>query len=192
VDDAHGTALIGPHGRGAASLLLESIDNALVVGSLSKAFSCLGAFVTCDTKLKRILKIRSSTFVFGGPVPPPYLVGICKVCDILESPEHEQLLSRLRQMVDQLVSGVRGMGLKHFGGDAAIVGVTIGDIEQTFKAGKAMFDRGYYVQSATYPAVPIMSGLLRIQVNANHSPDDIAGLLTALADIKSEFGLGSR
>lgn len=190
VDDAHGTGLVGPKGRGAASMLLESIDNALVVGSLSKAFSCLGAFVTCDTKLKRILKIRSSTFIFGGPVPPPYLAAICKVCDILESPEHDEHLRHLRQMIAQLTSGVRAMGLKMSGGEAAIIAVTIGDIEQTFKAGKALFDRGYYVQSATYPAVPIMGGVLRIQVNANHTLEDIEGLLQGLAEIKTEFKLG--
>jgi 7-keto-8-aminopelargonate synthetase-like enzyme len=190
VDDAHGTALVGPKGRGAASLLLESLDNVLVVGSLSKAFSCLGAFVTCDAKLKRILKIRSSTFIFGGPVPPPYLAGICRVCDILESPEHDVLLRRLRQMVHQLTSGIRSLGLTLSGGEAAIIAVTIGDIDKTFKAGKALFDRGFYVQSATYPAVPIMGGVLRIQVNANHTPDDIAGLLKGLAELKSEFGLG--
>ncbi len=190
VADAHGTALVGPKGRGAASLKLDSIDNALVVGSLSKAFSCMGAFVTCDTRLKRILKIRSSTVVFGGPVPPPYLAGICAVCDILESPEHDEMLRRLRQMVKQLTDGIRALGLKMCGGEAAIVGVTIGDIEQTFKAGKALFDRGYYVQSATYPAVPIMGGLLRIQVNANHTPENVAGLLDGIAALKSEFGLG--
>ena len=189
VDDAHGTALVGPKGLGAANMLLESPDNALIVGSLSKAFSCLGAFVTCDTRLKRILKIRSSTFVFGGPVPPPYLAGICKVCDILESPEHDEHLRHLRQMLDQLTSGIRSLGLTMYGGEAAIVAVQVGDIEQTFKAGKAMFDRGYYVQSATYPAVPIMGGLLRIQVNANHTVENIAGLLGALSEVKSEFGL---
>jgi 7-keto-8-aminopelargonate synthetase-like enzyme len=77
------------------------------------------------------------------------------------------------------------------GGEAAIIAVTIGDIDQTFKAGKALFDRGYYVQSATYPAVPIMGGVLRIQVNANHSPEDIAGLLKGLSELKTEFNLGS-
>ncbi|MEO8496423.1 MAG: pyridoxal phosphate-dependent aminotransferase family protein [Planctomycetota bacterium] len=192
VDDAHGTALVGPKGRGAASMLLESIDNALVVGSLSKAFSCLGAFVTCDTKLKRILKIRSSTFIFGGPVPPPYLAGICAVCDILESPEHDEHLRKLRQMLAQLTGGIRELGLKFSGGEAAIVAVTIGDIEKTFKAGKALFDRGYYAQSATYPAVPIMGGVLRIQVNANHTPENIAGLLKGLAELKVEFNLGRK
>ena len=71
IDDAHGTGVVGERGRGAASVALPSLRGVLQVGSLSKGFSCLGAYVTCYPELKRILKIRSSTFIFGGPVPPP-------------------------------------------------------------------------------------------------------------------------
>jgi 7-keto-8-aminopelargonate synthetase-like enzyme len=189
VDDAHGTAVVGPGGRGAANMLLGSLDNVLMIGSLSKAFSCLGAFVTCDKRLKRILKIRSSTFIFGGPVPPPYLAAICAVCDIVDSPEFDQLIGRLRSLVRHLTDGLTSIGLSWAGGDAAIISVMVGNIERTLEAGKWLFDRGFYVQSATYPAVPVMNGLLRIQVNANHSVEDVDRLLEALADLKTEFQL---
>jgi len=189
VDDAHGTAIVGPRGRGAARMMLGSLDDVLMVGSLSKAFSCLGAFVTCDTRLKRILKIRSSTFIFGGPVPPPYLAAVCAVCEMIESSQYDTLIGRLRSLTERLTAGIRSIGLTMAGGEAAIVSVTIGDLEQTLRAGKWLFDRGFYVQSATYPAVPIMGGLLRIQVNANHTAQAIDDLLGALADLKTEFGL---
>jgi 7-keto-8-aminopelargonate synthetase-like enzyme len=189
VDDAHGTAVVGPGGRGATQMKLGSLDDVLMIGSLSKAFSCLGAFVTCDARLKRILKIRSSTFIFGGPVPPPYLAAICAACDIIDSPEYDALIGHLRALVARLTAGIRAIGLTALGSDAAIVSVTVGDIEQTLKAGKWLFDRGFYVQSATYPAVPVLSGLLRIQVNANHTEEDVDGLLAALADLKTEFRL---
>ena len=189
VDDAHATGMVGPCGRGTASMLLGSLNNILMVGSLSKAFSCMGAFVTCDSRLKKILKIRSSTFIFGGPVPPPYLAGICAVCDILQSPEHEAMIRHMRALIERLVRGVETIGLPVSGGEAGIVSVTIGDIEPTLRAGKMLFDRGYYAQSATYPAVPIMSGLLRIQVNANHTTEDIDGLIAALGGMRDELGL---
>ena len=102
VDDAHGTAVVGPGGRGAAYMSLGGLDQVLMVGSLSKAFSCMGAFVTCNSKLKRMLKLRSSTFIFGGPVPPPYLAAVCAVCDILESPEYDRLLGRLKGLMRRL------------------------------------------------------------------------------------------
>lgn len=187
VDDAHGTAVVGPRGHGAAEMVLGTLDNIIMAGSLSKAFSCMGGFVTCDPSLKRMLKIRSSSFVFSGPVPPPYLAAVCTVCDILESPECELLLGRLHSLMRRLVDGIQSIGFVMSGGEAAIVAVQIGEIEKTLKAGKWMFDRGYFVQSATYPAVPILGGLLRMQVNSIHSEEDVDGLLNALADLKKEF-----
>jgi 7-keto-8-aminopelargonate synthetase-like enzyme len=191
-DDAHGTGVVGVRGRGAASQSLPSLRHVLVVGSLSKAFSCMGAFITCSKELKRILKIRSSTFIFGGPVPPPYLAAICAVCDILDSPEGDDLLLRLRGLVKRLTDGLALLDLIVGGGAAPIVSVQVGDIEDTFAAGKWLFDRGYYVQSATYPAVGLTEGLLRVQVNANHSAEQIDGLLNAFADLKRHFKLPLR
>ena len=42
VDDAHGTGVLGEQGRGTVLEALGSYDNAFVIGSLSKAFSCAG------------------------------------------------------------------------------------------------------------------------------------------------------
>ena len=61
---------------------LGSYDNTFVVGSLSKAFSCAGGFIGCPERFHRLLKIRSSPYVFGGPVVPCYLEAICTVIDI--------------------------------------------------------------------------------------------------------------
>lgn len=191
-DDAHGTGVVGIRGRGAASMALPSLRNVLLVGSLSKAFSCMGAFVTCSGELKRILKIRSSTFIFGGPVPPPYLAAIIAVCDILDSQEGDELHRRLRSLVKRLTDGLGSLDLIVGGGVAPIISVQIGDIEDTFAAGKWLFDRGYYVQSATYPAVGLTEGLLRVQVNANHSAEQVDGLLEAFADLKRQFRLPLR
>ena len=183
VDDAHGTGVVGPRGRGAAAEALGTLDNVLMVGSLSKAFSCLGGFVTCTPELKTILKIRSSTFIFGGPVPPPYLAAISAVCDIIMSPEYDGLLEALRSRIARLTAGLDALGIDYHGGGAAIVSLKVGDLDKTFAAGRALFDRGYYVQSATYPAVPIHGGLLRVQINANHPLQAIDGLLAALSDV---------
>ena len=82
-----------------------------------------------------------------------------------------------------MTDGIRAAGLEVLGGQAPIISVTIGDIERTLEAGKWLFDRGFYVQSATFPAVPINGGLLRIQVNANHTTEAVDGLVQALTDM---------
>src|SRR5271166_33908 len=57
VDDAHGTAVMGQQGRGTVLDALGNYDNTLVVGSLSKGFSCMGGFIGCTEELKLLLKM---------------------------------------------------------------------------------------------------------------------------------------
>jgi 7-keto-8-aminopelargonate synthetase-like enzyme len=159
---------------------LGSYDNTLVVGSLSKGFSCAGAFIGCTTEMKRLLKMRSNTYIFGGPVVPAYLDAVCVVCDILNSGEYELLAARLRANLDRLNNGLRRLGYRFQGGVSPIVSVFVGDEEATLRAGRFLFENGYYVQSVTFPAVPYHGGVLRIQINANHTSASIDGLIDVL------------
>ncbi len=45
------------------------------------------------------------------------------------------------------------------------------------------------MQSVTFPAVPYHAGVLRIQVNANHLSESIAGLLDALTQLQQKIRL---
>jgi 7-keto-8-aminopelargonate synthetase-like enzyme len=183
VDDAHGTGVVGPGGRGAAYEPIGSLRDILYVGSLSKGFSALGGFITCTPALKLILKLKSDSYIFSGPIPPAYLEVIKQVLDIVESPEHERLLGELHARVQRLASGLRQKGVKFRGGVGPIVSIVVGDIEKTLEAGRLLFEEGYYVQSVTYPAVPLNGGLLRVQVNANHTWEAIEGLLEAVGKV---------
>src|SRR5207253_6369828 len=120
VDDAHGTGVIGTRGRGTVLDALGSYDNTLVVGSLSKGFSCAGGFIGCTEEMKYLLKMRSNTYIFGGPVVPPYLDAVCVVCDILMSPEYEILSARLQRNLKQLHDGLTQLGLVASGGRTPI------------------------------------------------------------------------
>jgi 7-keto-8-aminopelargonate synthetase-like enzyme len=189
VDDAHGTAVMGHRGRGTVLDALGNYDNTFVVGSLSKGFSCFGGFIGCTEEFKLLLKMRSNTYIFGGPVPPAYLDAICTVCDILMSDEYDLLCDRLKQNIHRLAAGARGLGLVVLGGETPIISILVGDEADTLNAGNFLFERGYYVQSVTFPAVPYHAGVLRIQVNANHQPAAIDGLVEALADLKKVIPL---
>jgi glycine C-acetyltransferase len=184
VDDAHGTGVLGQHGRGTVLNALGNYDNTLVVGSLSKGFSCMGAFIGCPAPFKRLLKMRSNTYIFGGPVAPAYLDAICVVCDILMSGEYALLSRRLNANLKRLTSGAQKLGLNVLGGQTPIVSILVGDEAATLNAGHFLFKKGYYVQSVTFPAVPYHAGVLRIQVNANHSSGAIDGLVGALAALQ--------
>jgi cytochrome c-type biogenesis protein CcmH/NrfG len=42
-----------------------------------------------------VLKLRSNSLIFGGPVPPPYLEAVCAAVDIVASAEYPVLRERL-------------------------------------------------------------------------------------------------
>jgi 7-keto-8-aminopelargonate synthetase-like enzyme len=184
VDDAHASAVLGAAGRGTVLEALGGYDNVLTVGSLSKGFSCLGGFVAGPQAAIDVLKLRSNCLIFGGPVPPPYLEAVCTVVDILLSPEYPQLRAQLDANVRRLADGAARLGLTVMGGLVPIVSVLVGEEEATLKAGRFLYESGYYVQSVVFPAVPHGAGVLRMQVNANHAPEQIDGLLGALAALK--------
>ena len=179
VDDAHATAVMGRQGRGTVLDALGNYDNAFVVGSLSKGFSCAGGFIGCTSEFKLLLKMRSNTYIFGGPVVPAYLEAVCTVCDILMSPEYDRLVGRLRANCRRLTAGFHQLGLAVLGGETPIISVLVGDEGDTLNAGSFLFERGFYVQSVTFPAVPYHAGVLRVQVNANHSQESVDALIDA-------------
>jgi glycine C-acetyltransferase len=189
VDDAHGTGVLGTQGRGTVLDALGTYENTFVIGSLSKAFSCAGGFIGCTEDFKKLLKMRSNTYIFGGPVVPAFLEGVCTVRDILMSGEYDLLRARLQRNLNQLATGLRNMNLAVLGGKTPIISVLVGDEADTLNAGMFLFERGYYVQSVGFPAVPYHAGILRIQVNANHESESIAGLLRAFAELRNVIRL---
>jgi 7-keto-8-aminopelargonate synthetase-like enzyme len=78
------------------------------------------------------------------------------------------------------------------GGATPIVSVLIGDEADTLSAGKFLFDRGFYVQSVLFPAVPYHAGVLRVQCNANHADASIDGLIDAFSDLTDAMPLLQR
>jgi 7-keto-8-aminopelargonate synthetase-like enzyme len=192
IDDAHGTGVLGRQGQGTVLETLGSYDNTFVVGSLSKAFSCAGGFIGCPEPFHRLLKIRSSPYVFGGPVVPCFLEAIGTVIEILRSDEYDQLRARLDASIRRLAHGLVELGLIVMGGATPIISVLIGDESDTLDAGKFLFDRGYYVQSVLFPAVPYHAGVLRVQCNANHDEATIDGLIEAFATLAEAMKLPGR
>jgi 7-keto-8-aminopelargonate synthetase-like enzyme len=192
IDDAHGTGVLGEQGRGTVLEALGSYENTFVIGSLSKAFSCAGGFIGCPESFQRLLKIRCTPYVFGGPVVPSFLEAIGTVIDILRSAEYPALRARLDAGIRRLSRGLSDLGLTVMGGATPIISILIGDESNTLNAGKFLFDRGYYVQSVLFPAVPYHAGVLRVQCNANHDDESIDGLVAAFAALARTMNLPVR
>ncbi len=100
--------------------------------------------------------------------------------------------ARLDRQVARLSRGLEDLDLVVSGGATPILSVSVGDEAQTLKAGRFLFDQGFYVQSVLFPAVPYHGGVIRVQCNANHTETEINGLIAAFRALKQVIRLPLR
>ncbi len=179
VDDAHGTGILGPNGRGAAEHF--GVEDAVDVrmGTLGKAMGTAGAFIAGSERLREWLLNRARSFVFTTGTPPALAAAALEALRIVR--EEPWRRARLRANARTLRDGLAALGHATAGeADGHIVPVRTGDAEATMRVGHALRERGYLVGAVRPPTVPPGGSRLRITLSAAHTAEQIGGLLDAL------------
>jgi 8-amino-7-oxononanoate synthase len=179
VDDAHGTGVMGPNGRGTAEHF--GVEDAIDVrmGTLGKALGTSGAFVAGSERLREWLLNRARPFVFSTAAPPALAAATLEALRIVR--EEPWRRERLRENARRLRAGLAAIGHEISGeADGHIVPVLTGDAERTIRAGAALRERGFLVGAVRPPTVPPGGSRLRITLSAAHAGEQIDGLLDAL------------
>jgi 8-amino-7-oxononanoate synthase len=180
VDDAHGSGVLGPDGRGTAALLGAAVD--VTVGTLGKAFGTAGAFVAGSAALCDLLLNRARSFVFTTGSPPAIAAATLRAMEIARDEPWRR--DRLRDHARRLRDGLAALGVVTPGAaDGHIVPVPIGDAAATVAAGEALVTSGFAVGAIRPPTVPPGGSRLRLSVSAAHSNEQIDALLAALAEV---------
>ena len=74
VDEAHAVGVLGPGGRGLAAEAGLAGEDALVLGTLGKAFGAAGAYVACSARIRDYL-VNACRALIYSTAPPPSLIG---------------------------------------------------------------------------------------------------------------------
>lgn len=179
VDDAHGTGVIGPNGRGTAEHF--GVEDAIDVrmGTLGKALGTAGAFVAGSGRLREWLLNRARPFVFSTATPPALAAATLQALRIVR--EEPWRRERLRDNARRLRDGLASIGHNISGEpDGHIVPVLIGAVERTMRTGDALRERGFLTGAVRPPTVPPGGSRLRITLSAAHTAEQIDRLLDAL------------
>ncbi len=187
LDDAHGTAVLGEHGRGTAELLGVEKHVDLTVATLSKAIGSMGGFVCCSGELARYLRNRCRSYIYTTAAPAVSCLAAQAALKIIErEPQRRKNLQSLgKELRDALRSAGFDLGLA----DAHIIPVILGSNELAVRFSEFLWQRGFIVPAIREPTVGKGRARLRISLMSCHNSRDIAELVTVLVDLGRELGL---
>jgi glycine C-acetyltransferase len=180
VDDSHGVGAFGETGRGTEEYTgCDPVD--VLVGTLGKAFGVNGGYVAGSHSLVRFLRESSPMYIYSNPITPGEAAACRKSLEIVDSDEGRALLAHLRAMTKRFEDGLGRIGIETIPGAHPVVPLMIRDTARTRALVDYLYDHGVLVTGLAYPVVPRGDEEIRAQVNADHTPEDIDGVLGILA-----------
>lgn len=198
VDDAHGLGILGraptpdaPYGTGGGGVVAHlglGYDHIVYVAGLSKAFSSMGAFVTCRDPDERARFEQASTAVFSGPVPVASLATALAGLAV-NAERGDDLRSHLHRLTARAIDGARERGWPVDNPLAfPVINLVTGGVERTVAASKVMWEHGILFTPSVFPAAPLDRGGFRISFTAANTDDDVDRLLAALDAVTAALG----
>ncbi len=186
VDDAHGTSVMGPRGRGTIEHFGLEGRPIVQMGTLSKALGGLGGFVAGGRDLIDYLINRARPFIYTTALPPALAAAATAALDVVEAePERREKLWALRR---RLHDGVRKAGFDSLNSESPIIPLLVGNAAAAVALSEALLERGIYAPAIRPPTVPDGTSRIRLSVTAGHTPEQIDRAVEALNGIVEKDG----
>lgn len=182
VDEAHATGLYGHHRRGLAEPLGLEDQIDITVGTLSKAFGCVGGYVAGSVELIAFLRNRARSLIYSTALPPAIVAAANAAVRFVMSPAGHERRDRLWRNVSELKHGLAALGIP-VRSRSPIIPLIVGEESAAMNLARALFDAGIFAPAIRYPTVPRGRARLRLTVSAAHTGDDIQHLLDALGKL---------
>lgn len=184
VDDAHGTGVMGPHGRGTAEHFGLEGQVDITMGTFSKTFSATGGFVAASKPIINYLRFFARSYMFSASLPPTVVATVLAGLDVME-----QEPDRLRQLWDNVAYANEGLTNLGFAlkSESPIFPLIVPVGMDLREAAHRFHDAGVFVNSIEYPAVPISQQRFRVSLMATHTKQDLDRLLEVVEEIWSSL-----
>ncbi|MDT8904038.1 8-amino-7-oxononanoate synthase [Anaeroselena agilis] len=187
VDDAHGTGVVGPGGRGTAALFGVGGRVAVQMGTLSKALASEGGYIAGSAVLIEYLVNRARSFIFTTALAPATVAAARAALALLVG--EPELTARLRDNAVFLRRALTAAGLAVGTGETPIIPVTVGEAAVAVALAADLRRAGIVVSAIRPPTVPDGSSRLRVTVSAAHTRGELARAAAEVAAAAGRLGL---
>jgi glycine C-acetyltransferase len=187
VDDAHASGVMGAGGRGTVEHFGVHGMVDIQVGTLSKAWACLGGYVAGSRALVEYLMNRGRPLLFSTSHPPSVAATAIAALDLIG--EEPGLIERLWENTRAFKSGLKRLGYDTGASETPITPVMVGDEALAMRFSDRLFDGGVFALGIAFPTVPRGKARVRTIVTAGHTPEDLSRALEVFAKVGRELGL---
>ena len=172
VDEAHATGVLGPGGRGVVSLFGLEKRIPVVMGTLSKALGCFGAFVAGSPEFVAFLVNTSRSFIYTTALPHELAASALAALDVLNA--NPSLPLKVQENASYLRRHLNQLGYNTLNSQTQIIPVVIGDASRTLEMSSLLLREGILVSAIRPPTVPEGTCRIRLTVMATHTIEDLS------------------
>lgn len=188
IDDAHGVGVLGENGGGTAEYygLQDKVD--LIMGSCSKALGGMGGFVAADKRLIEYFRVASRSYMFSSPISACIAYGLKE--SIRLAVKDKARRKKLYDNYKYLYGRIKTLGYEVLGdGTVPALPIMLHDENRAILANKLLFEKGIYVESFRWPAVPEGAARMRIVPMAHHEQKHLDKLVASLEEIGKDLNI---
>ncbi len=187
VDDAHGEGVLGENGRGIVDHYDLHGEVDIEIGTLSKAFGCVGGFVAGSAELIEFLEQKARPFLFSTGLTPMVVAANIAAVEILR--ESDELVEKLWDNSDYFKAEMDKMGFDTGKSETPITPVIIGKADKSSEFSRRLLEENIFAQSIGFPTVPKGTARIRVMISAAHSREDLEFALDKFEKIGKELDI---
>ncbi len=187
VDDAHGEGVLGKGGRGVVDHfgLHGQVD--IEVGTLSKAFSAMGGFITGKKILIDFYKQKARQFLFSNALTIPDTAALLEGVKILE--ESDDLVQKLWDNAKYLKEEFKRLGFDTGHSETPITPVMLPDENIAREFSAKLFEEDVFATPIVFPMVAKDKARIRVIPSAAHSREDLDFGIKAFEKVGKVLGV---
>jgi 8-amino-7-oxononanoate synthase len=187
VDDAHGTGVMGPHGRGTIEHFGLEDQIPLHMGTLGKALGSSGAYIAGPDQSIKYLMHTCRSFIFATAPPPGSAAAVVAALHILQrEPERR---TRLWENRHRLLTGLIRAGFTVAPSVSPIMPILIGQADTALRFSEQLLVNGLFAPAIRPPTVPEQTSRIRVTVTSEHTTAQLDQALAAFEQAGQAAGV---